>query len=1206
MGSSEKGWRFWVDRGGTFTDVVARDPSGELHLRKLLSEDPERYADAPLHAIRLLLGLAAEAPIPAELLAEVKMGTTLATNALLERRGRPTGLLITRGFADLLAIANQDRPDIFALEVRRPEPLVAAVEEVDERMMADGTVRLHLDERQARAALRRLRDRGLQAVAILLLHGFAYPQHELRLGELAREAGFTQVSLSHRVAREIKAVGRGDTTAADASLSPIIQDYVGRVRAALGAATPLWFARSSGGLAPADRFTGKDAVLSGPAGGVVACAEIARRAGCSKVIGFDMGGTSTDVSRWAGRFERCYEKRIAGVRLKAPMLQLETVAAGGGSILTFDGQRYQVGPRSAGANPGPACYRKGGPATVTDANLVLGRIQPRWFPTCFGSTGDQPLDPDAARERLSALATSGRTVEQVAAGCLRIANEHMVTAIQEISVARGHDPAEHALVCFGGAGAQHACALAAALGIGTVLIPPLAGVLSAWGIGRAEASYSAVEPVLEILSPSLLRALQPRIRRLEQAGAQRMAAAGFDAQRVVQRPSLELRYLGVDATLDLPLGPELQRRFEAAHQARYGYLQPDQPVEVVNLRLETAGLGERTRERPQALEHRQLGPEQAIATRWVHFEGLGDDGRRQLTRLDTPVYQRDTLRPGHQLLGPALLVEPISTVVVDPGWSAEVDGWGQLHLRARASGPRRERVGTACDPVLLEVFNNLFGSIADRMGATLERVAHSVNIKERLDFSCAVFDGQGRLVANAQHIPVHLGAMGASVRAIIEGSGGALSRGDVYASNDPYHGGSHLPDVTVVSPVFIEEQLEFFVASRGHHADIGGRSPGSMPPDARTLHEEGVVLHCLRLVSAGRFQEAQVRAALSSGPWPARNLPERLSDLRAQVAANHSGARLLTELCEHYGSSTVRAYMDHVRDNAAAAMRRLLARLPDGEHSYADRLDSGARIACRVTVQGEHCAVDFSGTSPQLPGNLNAPAAVTTAAVLYAFHTLVHESVPLNDGCLEPISIRVPPGCLLDPRPPAAVAAGNVETSMRVVEVLLAALGALSAGQGTMNNLLFGAADWGYYETICGGTGAGRGFHGEHAVHSHMTNTRITDPEVLERRYPVLLRRFAIRRGSGGAGRWRGGDGAVRELEFLEPLQLTMITERRSSRPFGLRGGEPGMAGGNTLISADGAEHALPGRFSVEVRAGDALRIETPGGGGYGPQPRIK
>ncbi len=1203
MQHQDSGWEFRIDRGGTFTDVVARDPDGATHVRKLLSSCPERYADAPLHAIRQLLELGGQAPIPAEALAAVKMGTTLATNALLERRGAAVGLVVTRGFGDLLRIGYQDRPELFALRIRKPQPLARAVVEAQERILADGRVLHPLEEGALRSELKALRARGIDSLAVVLLHAYAHPEHELQAGALARELGFEHVSLSHRVAGEIKAVSRGDTTVADAYLTPVIKGYVASARAQLGPHVSLRFMQSSGGLADAERFSGKDAVLSGPAGGAVACSAICRQAGFTKAIGFDMGGTSTDVSRFDGRFERVYERLVAGVRLKAPSIAIETVAAGGGSLLSYDGRRYAVGPSSAGADPGPACYRRGGPAALTDANLVLGRIQARWFPSCFGPNADQALDAASASARLDELARDERSPEQAAAGFLRIANQNMVTAIKDISVARGYDVREYALVCFGGAGGQHACAVAEELGIATVLIHPLASVLSAYGLGLADARFSAVRPVLQLLTPELRPQLERGFRKLEADGLRVLRAEGFSTERIEHRRSLELRYQGVDAGLALEPGPGLSERFETRHRALHGYADPGAALEVVNLRVDSVGLVPKPGVEPQSCRQTLLADRDAEERVKAFFEFRDADGRRSLQACDTPVFLRHQLEPGAMLRGPALIIEELSTTVVDPGWTARVDGLQNLVLELAGSRRGQERLAAACDPVQLEVFNNLFRSIADRMGHALERTAHSINIRERRDFSCAVFDGEGELVANAQHIPVHLGAMGESVRAILQARAHALRPGEVYLSNDPYHGGSHLPDITVVSPIFRDQARPvFFVANRGHHADIGGVVPGSMPPLARRLEEEGVVMHALRIVSQGVFDEEAVVAALQDAPWPARDIGERLSDLRAQVAANRSGQTMLAELCDKYGLDTVRAYTGHVRANAAAAMGELIAGLPDGVHRFEDRLDCGARIACALHVRGDRLRVDFSGTDKQLQGNLNAPPAVTLAAVLYVFRSLVGRDIPLNGGCLDPIELRIPRGSLLAPHPPAAVAGGNVETSMRVTDVLYGALGVMAAGQGTMNNFSFGAQGFGYYETIGGGSGAGPGFHGASAVHSAMTNTRITDPEVLERRHPVLLRRFALRRGSGGMGRWRGGDGALREVEFLRAMTVSMLSQRRSLRPWGMAGGGPGAAGRNLLLRRDGSTEELDGCFSLQVATGDALRIETPGGGGWGEE----
>ncbi len=1206
--STNNHWQFWIDRGGTFTDVVARDPEGGIHVHKLLSEDPEHYDDAPLHAIRVLMGLGADEPIPSARIRSVKMGTTLATNALLERKGAKVGLITTRGFADLLEIGYQDRPELFALEIRKPVTLAHAIVEVDERVLADGTVRTPLSEDAVRVALRELRDRGADALAVLFLHSYAYPEHELLVERLARDAGFAQVSLSHRVAQEIKAVGRGDTTMADAYLTPIMRGYIDRLRTFLDDGTPLRFMQSNGGLADADRFSGKDAILSGPAGGVVAYAHVSKLAGFQKAIGFDMGGTSTDVSRYDGRYERIFEKFVAGVRIKAPMMYIETVAAGGGSILAFDGHRFTVGPESAGANPGPACYRRGGPAAVTDANLVLGRIQPTYFPTCFGPDADEPLDAEASREKLVTIAqyvreSTGRdlTVEETAAGFVRIANENMAKPIKEISVARGYDVQEYALACFGGAGAQHACAIADTLGIRTILLHPHAGVLSAYGMGLADMIHADVEAVLCPLDADTLEQLESRFARLEADGRRTIEAEGFDATHTTEERSLDLRYVGVDTSLNVVIrDPEtLREDFEAQHQTLYGFVKEGHPTEILNIRVETVGHTDKPDEPEAPCEPRDVPDDLRIDTVTVHFDVLHEDGTRALETVDTPVYERARLEPGMRVTGPALIVEVVSTVMVDPGWTAEVNSHGHLVLTA-SERIARERVATECDPVLLEVFNNLFMSIADQMGTTLERVSHSVNIKERLDFSCAIFTDAGELVANAPHIPVHLGAMGESVKAMVKANPDGMRPGDVYVTNDPYHGGSHLPDVTVVTPVFSESnELLFLVANRGHHADIGGIAPGSMPPFSRSLDEEGVVLHNFKLVSEGRFHESDIVAKLSEGPYPARNMTERLSDLRAQIAANNAGVRLLRDLCTQYGVDVVRAYMSHVRANAADSMRDAIRALPDGVHRFEDHLDSGAAIRCAITVEGERAIVDFTGTDAQLDTNLNAPPAVTIAAVLYVFRTLIGKPIPLNSGCLDPIEVRIPEGSLLNPTYPAAVVGGNVETSQRVVDVLYGALGVVAASQGTMNNFSFGTKDFGYYETICGGAGAGPGFVGASAVHVHMTNTRITDPEVLELRYPVILQEFSIRRGSGGKGRGRGGDGVIRRIEFREPMSVSLLTERRITQPFGVDGGEPGQPGRNTH-ERDGETTELPGHAALDVETGDVIIIETPGGGGYG------
>jgi len=1211
-------WSFWIDRGGTFTDVVARDPAGELRVEKLLSVDPEHYDQAELEAIRRLVP--AGDPEGAAI-AGLRMGTTVATNALLERHGTPVCLVTTAGFEDLLEIGTQARPEIFALEIRKAEPLVTEVIGLPERVLVSGEVRRAPDLDRLRARLEATRARGIDAVAVSLLNAYAHPEHERRVGALARELGFAHVGLSHELAGEIGLTGRGDTATADAYLTPILRAYVGRLKEELPPGTSIRFMQSNGGLADAERFSGKDAVFSGPAGGVVACARVARQTGRSKVIGFDMGGTSTDVCRVdaAEGFERVYERVVAGVRLKAPTLNVITIAAGGGSLLDFDGRRLTVGPESAGADPGPVCYRRaGGRLAVTDANAALGRVQPEFFPACFGPDARQRLDVAAARERLAGLAAeveraSGKAMspEELAAGCVRIANESMAAAIREISVARGYDVTDYALVCFGGAGAQHACAIAESLGIETVLLHPLGGVLSAFGMGLADVLHTDVAAVLEPLADHPPARLAEGFAPLEAAGREAVAAQGIAPERIRTVRSVDLRYRGVDQSLNVPVpdddpdGSALAGAFAAQHRRLYGFDRPDHPIELVNRRLETIGATDHPEPPRGEVQPRPVDPARRATEVEVRFERVGPDGVRRLEPTATPVHRRDDLAPGDRLEGPALVVEAVSTVVVDPGWRATVDAGGVLVLE-RSAERRRERLTTARDPVLLEIFGNLYMSIAEQMGATLRRVSLSVNIKERLDFSCAIFDGAGGLVANAPHIPVHLGAMGESVRAVLASREGDLRPGDVYLTNDPYQGGSHLPDVTVITPVWAGAAGDgpplFFVASRGHHADVGGVIPGSMPPFSRRIEEEGVRLHDLLLVRDGALRRDEVEAALSAGPYPVRGVPERIADLEAQVAANAQGARLLEEMVAAHGLDVVRAYMQHVQDDAAAAMRDAIAELPDGRAEWFDFLDDGARIAVAIEVTGDRARVDFTGTDGRLPGNLNAPRAVARAAVLYAFRTLIARPVPLNSGCFEPLEIVIPPGSLLAPEPPDAVVGGNVETSQRIVDVLYGALGKLAAAQGTMNNLTFGTDRFGYYETICGGAGAGLGFDGASAVHTHMTNTRITDPEVLERRFPVLVERFGVRRGSGGRGVYRGGDGVVRALEFLEPMSAAVLSERRALGPFGLHGAPGGRPGRNRLRRGP-VLRDLPGKVRLDVAAGDVLVVETPGGGGYDPTP---
>jgi len=1190
-------WQFWIDRGGTFTDIVARRPDGTLVTHKLLSENPQRYADAALQGIRDILGIAPDAPIPAERIEAVKMGTTVATNALLERKGEPTLLVINQGFGDALRIGQQHRPRLFDLNIVLPEQIYARMLEVPGRLDAHGAEIEPLDLDAARRGLEAAYADGLRACAIVFMHGYRYPRHEQAVAELAAAIGFTQISVSHRVSPMIKLVARGDTATVDAYLSPILRRYVDRVAAELGG-TRLMFMQSNGGLTDAQLFQGKDSILSGPAGGVVGLAKVAALAGEQRVIGFDMGGTSTDVTHYAGEFERSFETTVAGVRLRAPMMQIHTVAAGGGSILRFDGGRYRVGPDSAGADPGPACYRRGGPLTVTDCNVMLGKLQPQFFPAVFGPNGDQPLDADTVRARFAELAEEIRAATgdtrspvEVAEGFLRIAVENMANAIKQISTQRGYDVTRYTLVCFGGAGGQHACLVADALGMKRVLLHPYAGVLSAYGMGLAEIRALRERSIeLPLAAGGLAQARAAAEALIAEAAAELRAQDMRDYQTLVR---VHLKYQGTDTPLIVPLAdePALVAAFEAAYRQQFGFVMRGRALVVDAVSVELVGGGA---EGAEARLPPAEGPARPVATVEAYMAGAA---------RATAVYRREALRPGHVIDGPAIICESTATTVVEPGWRAEFNDFGHLLLTRVAPLPRRQAVGTEADPVLLEVFNNLFGAIAEQMGVALRNTAYSVNIKERLDFSCALFDRRGRLIANAPHVPVHLGSMGTSVRAVIERRAGRMRPGEVYMLNNPYAGGTHLPDITVITPVFGDDGGEplFFVASRGHHADVGGITPGSMPPASRHIEEEGILIDDFLLVENGELREREVRALFGAGPYPARNIEQNLSDLRAQIAANEKGVQELRKMVAQFGLAVVQAYMEHVRANAEEQVRRVIGVLKPGR--FVQPLDNGAEI--HVEIRIDHAArravIDFTGTSPQLESNFNAPAAVVRAAVLYVFRTLVADDIPLNDGCLAPLEIVIPEGCMLNPRYPAAVAAGNVETSQAVTNALYGALGVLAAAQGTMNNLTFGNAEYQYYETICGGAGAGEGFHGASAVQTHMTNSRLTDPEVLELRFPVLLRRFAIRRGSGGDGRWRGGDGVVREIEFRQPMTAALLANNHRHAPFGLHGGHPALPGRAEVRRADGRVEPLGPTAQIEMQPGDRLIIETPGGGGYSP-----
>ena len=1194
------GWQFWVDRGGTFTDIVARAPDGSLSTHKLLSENPGRYRDATIAGIRQVLGLAEGAPIPAGAIEMVKMGTTVATNALLERRGERTLLLVNRGFRDALRIGHQGRPDLFALDVRLPEPLYERVAEIGGRVGVDGTEIEPLDEAGTRGVLAAARADGMDACAIALIHAWKHPAHERRLAELAREAGFAQVSASHAVSPLLRLIPRAGTTVVDAYLSPILRRYVDQVASELGD-TRLYFMQSHGGLTEAATFGGKDAILSGPAGGIVGAARTAGMAGIDHIVGFDMGGTSTDVALYAGAFERSFETEVAGVRMRVPMMAINTVAAGGGSILHFDGARYRVGPGSAGADPGPAAYRRGGPLTVTDANVCIGKIQPAHFPAIFGPGGDQPLDVAAVQAGFAALAdevAAGTGLRHdprdVAEGFLRVAVGNMANAVKQVSTQKGHDLSRFTLQCFGGAGGQHACLVADALGMGRVLLHPFAGVLSAYGMGLADQTVLREQAVELPLDDAAMAGLHEWAETLAADAAAALAAQGTDPAHIVVARLVHVRYAGTEAALIVPLTPldTLVEAFTTAHRARFGFATPGRALMVETVAVEATSPGETVREAPLAARHG--GGPAPIDTVEIWTGGKPHQAA---------VFDRATLLAGDRIPGPAMIRETIGTIVIESGWTATATPINHLVLERTAPLVTAAPAGAdRADPVLLELFNNLFMHVAEQTGLVLQNTSQSVNIKERLDFSCAIFDGAGHLVANAPHVPVHLGAMGESVKTVLRLRGGTLRPGDVVALNNPFNGGTHLPDITVITPVFDAEggTILFFVGSRGHHADIGGITPGSTPPDSATLEQEGVVIDDFLLVEAGRFREAEFRALLAGARYPARSPDVNVADIKAQVAANEKGVQELSRVVGQYGWDTVRAYMGHVMDNAEESVRRVIDRIEGGAFAYT--MDNGLPLHVRVTVDraARSVTVDFTGTGPQSPANFNAPPAVTRAVVLYVFRCLVGADIPLNDGCLKPIRIVIPPGTFLSPEPGRAVVAGNTEVSQAACNALFGALGALACSQATMNNFLFGDATRQYYETICGGIGAGPTHAGQSAVQTHMTNTRMTDPEVLELRYPVRLEEFSIRHGSGGAGRQQGGDGAVRRLRFLEPMTAVIVASRRAVAPFGLSGGRDGAAGTQWVERADGTRETLSGTARAELAPGDVFAIATPGGGGYG------
>ncbi len=1253
--SPKAGWQFWIDRGGTFTDIVARSPDGKLITHKLLSDDPCHYKDAAMHGIRQILGLPGNSPLPAEIIESVKMGTTVGTNALLERKGERTVLVINRGFGDALRIGYQNRPDIFAQKIELPEQLYERVIEVSGRVGTDGRELVPLDLENAKKALEAAFEAGIRSAAIVLMHAYRYPEHELKLGRLAREIGFTQVSLSHQASPLIKLVSRGETTVVDAYLSPVLRRYVnmvqesleegrkgkengngikkeswdrtekengGRIEKENGERTEngtetnsgdgkenkvkrnprLMFMQSSGGLTDAETFQGKDCILSGPAGGIVGAVATSEMAGARRIITFDMGGTSTDVAQYSGEYERSLETEIAGVRLRSPMMRIHTVAAGGGSILHYEGGRFRVGPDSAGSDPGPACYRKGGPLTVTDCNVMLGKLQPEFFPRIFGPEADKPLDSEIVHRKFEELAEkvsgerknegSVRTPEQVAEGFLSVAVENMANAIKKISVQRGYNIKEYTLCCFGGAAAQHACRVADSLGIKSIFIHPYAGVLSAYGMGLADQRLIKERYIGIELSDTLVDNLKTVFSELEHEGRLLMLEQGVQQSRITALYKVHIRYAGSDTQLVIDFADmaALRKGFEEAHKKRFGFTMEGKAIVVEAVSVETIGINERVLD--PVLEKEESPVFSPVAVVRMYSNGEFHD---------TPVFQRDELKPGTHVSGPAVLIEKNTTIVLEPDWEGTITERNHLFLKREVPLSGHAAIGTDVDPVMLEIFNNRFMSVAEQMGFTLQNTAHSVNIKERLDFSCALFDSQGSLVANAPHIPVHLGSMGECVKSLIRTQLKEMHVGDVYLINSPYHGGTHLPDITVVTPMFgNSREILFYLASRGHHADVGGISPGSMPPSSRTIVEEGVLSEGMKVVEQGRFCEERLKAWLSSGKYPARNPDQNIADIRAQIAANEKGMSELRRMVEEFSLETVEAYMGHVQDNAEEAVRRVIDRLANGKFTYT--LDDGNAIKVKVTIDRKNrsAKIDFTGTSPQLLNNFNAPASVCIAAVLYAFRTLVKSDIPLNEGCLRPLEIIIPEGSLLKPEPPAAVVAGNVETSQYIVDALFGALGTLAASQGTMNNFTFGNADFQYYETICGGSGAGPDFSGTDAVHTHMTNSRITDPEILETRFPVLLEEFSILKGSGGDGKFRGGNGVVRKIRFLKDMNAAILSSHRKLPPFGLKGGMPAKCGRNSLVRRDGSVLEIEGQAEIELKSGELFVIETPGGGGYG------
>lgn len=1197
-------WSFWVDRGGTFTDIVARTPEGNLISHKLLSDNPSLYKDAVTQGIRQLMKVPDNGRIPVEQIEEIKMGTTVATNALLEHKGQDTLLITTKGFADVLRIGYQSRPDLFAIDIKVPDMIYKKVVELEERISATGEVIRPLKEAEARDALQVAYDEGYRSCAIVFMHSYQFQDHEHSVARIAREIGFEQVTASSDASPLMKIVSRGDTAVVDAYLSPILKRYVNQVASELDSFLDepgrLMFMQSNGGLTDARMFNGKDAILSGPAGGVVGMAKTAMNAGFERLIGFDMGGTSTDVCHFQGEYERSFETEVAGFRLQTPMMAIHTVAAGGGSILNFDGTRFRVGPDSAGAFPGPACYRNDGPLTVTDCNVMLGKLQPDYFPRVFGPNGDEPMSVEAVTAGFSELAMSisqqsgtSFTPEEVAEGFLSIAVDNMANAIKHISTQRGYDVQEYVLCCFGGAGGQHACLVAEALGMKKVYLHPYSGVLSAFGMGLADVRDVSETSVEKQLDGNAIEALEPLIRELTKISTEKLLSQRVPMEAITTTARLHIKYEGSDTSLLLPFGQlqAVKTAFEAEHKQRFGFISPETDLIVEALQIETVGGG-------SDLMRGTAASVEAADVKAISYHQLTSGGQSH----QAPYYLRDQIPERYWILGPAVIVEKTSTIVVEPGWRAQVTAQNDIVLERLNQSPEQGKLSTEANPIMLEIFNNLYMHIAEQMGLVLQNTAASVNIKERLDFSCAIFDAKGELVANAPHMPVHLGSMSHSIKTIIDRNRGQMKPGDAYMLNDPYNGGTHLPDITVIKPIFDKNGSDicFYVATRGHHADVGGVTPGSMPSDSSHIDEEGVLLNNIKLVDQGIINEKQVRELFLTARFPARNVDYNIADLRAQVAACEAGVQALDSIVDRYGLDVVQAYMGHVQENAEECVRRVIDVLSDGKFTYA--MDDGYQVSVAITVdKPNRCAtIDFTGTSAQHPQNYNAPLAVTHAAVLYVFRCLVNDHIPLNGGCLRPLNIIVPEGTMLNPIYPAAVVAGNVEVSQLAVDTLFGALGVAAASQGTMNNITWGDAQYQYYETLCGGSGATRNSDGISAIHTHMTNSRLTDPEILEWRFPVRLEEFRIRQSSGGAGKHSGGDGVVRKMRFLQPMQGSILSNRRRVAPYGLAGGDNGQTGKNYILRANGSEESLEAKASIQLDTNDILVIETPGGGGYG------